>query len=178
MSGGPSRSLVPRLRKEMDALNLPERLRKPLTKRFNDLAKAYGQSLLTAEWEALRTELEQLRRWDIEVSQAEAEGRALAPPSPAFTNRGHEGGEVVAALHQLTLRAEIHAGLESPATEAQERLQAQAAMLQDRMGQGIEPKAPLAMAQEWCRIGPKTAACDTLRERFFNALLELAGPSH
>ena len=178
LSGGPSRSLVPRLRKEMDALNLPERLRKPLAKRFNDLAKAYGQSLLTAEWEALRTEMEQLRRWDIEVSQAEAEGRALAPPSPAFTNRGHEGGEVVAALHQLTLRAEIHAGLESPATEAQERLQAQAAMLQDRMGQGIEPKAPLAMAQEWCRIGPKTAACDTLRERFFNALLKLAGPSH
>lgn len=177
LSGAPSHSLVHRLRKEMDALNLPERLRKPLAKRFNELAQAYGQILLTAEWEALRTELEQLRRWDLEVSQAEAEGRELAPPSPAFTNRGHEGSEVAATLRQLTLRAEIHAGLESPKAEAQERLQAQAAMLQDRMGQGIEPKAPLAMAQEWCRIGPKTAACDPLRERFFNALLKLAEPS-
>ena len=177
LSGGPSRSLVGRLRKEMDALKLPERLRKPLTKRFNELAQAYSQSLLTAEWEALRAELEQLRRWDLEVSQAEAEGRDLAPPSPAFANRRHEGGELVADLRQLALRAEIHAGLESPETEAQERLQAQTAMLQDRMSQGIEPKTPLAMAQEWCGIGPKTAACDALRERFFNALAKLAEPS-
>ena len=177
LSGGPSRSLVPRLRKELDALKLPERLRKPLAKRFDELAQAYSQSLLTAEWESLRTELEQLRRWDLEVSQAEAEGRALAPPSPVFANRGHKGGDLIATLRQLTLRAEIHAGLESPDAEAQERLQAQTAMLQDRMSQGIEPKAPLAMAQEWCGIGPKTAACDALRERFFNALLKLAEPS-
>ena len=178
LADAPKRSLVPRLRRELDALNLPERLRKPFAKRFGELAKAYDQSLLAAEWEALRGELAQLQSWDVEVSQAEAEGRAVAPPDPAFADRGNDGGDLVAALRGLVLRVEVQAGVESPATEAGERLQVQTALLQDRMGQGIKPKAPLAMAQDWCRLGPKTAACDDLRERFFSALQKLAQPSH
>lgn len=177
LADAPKRSVVPRLRRELDALDLPERLRQRFAKRFGELAKAYDQSLLAAEWEALRRELAQLQSWDVEVSQAEAEGRTVAPPDPAFAERGNDGGDLVAALRGLVLRVEVQAGVESPAAEAEERLQAQTALLQDRMGQGIKPKAPLAMAQDWCRIGPKTAACDGLRERFFSALQKLAQPS-
>ena len=186
-NASPKRSLASRLRGDLEALELPDRLRFPLVKRFNDLARSYDQLLLAAEWEALRRRLEQLRSWDAQVSQAEAEDRDAPVPDPIFNGRGDgdgagdgdrkgSGGDVEAALLRLTLVAEIEAGIESPAAEAATRLQVQAAALQDRMGQRIGPKAPKEMAEDWCRIGPKTPACDPLRERFFTAVLALAQP--
>ena len=174
----PNRSLAARLRGELEALDLPERLRRPLAKRFDDLARSYGQLLLAAEWEMLRKKLEQLKSWDAEVSQAEAEGREAPVPAAIFNDRGKgEGGDVQEALLRLTLAAEVEAGIDSPAAEAGMRLQVQAEALQDRMGQRIGPKAPKELAEDWCRIGPKTAACDPLRERFFTAVLTLAQPA-
>ena len=179
----PSRSLATRLRRDLEALELPERLRRPLAKRFNDLARSYDQLLLAIEWEALRNKLEQLRSWDAEVSQAEAEGREGPVPDPIFNGRGEGDGEgrkdtsqVEEALLRLTLTAEIEAGIDSPEAEAGMRLQVQTAALQDRMGQRIGPKAPRELAEDWCRIGPKTPASDSLRERFFTALIALAQP--
>ncbi len=173
----PDLSLVPRLREQLDDIPLPERRRWAMERRFDELARAYNQHLLALDVKALKTELEQLKAWDIEVSQAEAAGRETDPPSPAFSGRGTEGDPTTALL-KLTLAVELDTGIPSPPEEAAERLQVQAQALQDRMGRRVERKTPRELAAAWCKIGPKDTACDPLRERFFTALLALAEPSH
>jgi hypothetical protein len=76
-------------------------------------------------------------------------------------------------LRRLTLEAEIAAGLESPEAERQQRLEVQVAALNETMGGRNVAKEPMDLVATWCRLSPKTAACDALRDRFFQAVIEL-----
>ena len=174
-SAPPDPALVGRLRGELHQLDLPGRRGRALEKRFDELARAYNQRLLAHELHLLNAELAQLKRWDAQVSEAEAEGRAPSLPSPAFTKRSAPG-DVPAALLRLTLLAELDAGIESPTAEAAQRLQVQAEALQDRMGARRTRKSPKALAEEWCGIGPKPPNCNPLRDRFFTALQAMTQP--
>ena len=170
------RATLSRLRAELYAIRLPERLEKGLHKRFDDIARSYNQLILAGEIEALCAELEQLRAWDAEVSRAEAEGRAIDPPAPAFAERIASGDEPGGELHRLALEAELLAGIESPAADRQLRLEVQVDALNQSMGRRAAEKEPRELAEAWCRLGPKSEASDALRERFFNAVLNLARP--
>lgn len=174
-SAPPDPSLVGRLRSELHGLDLPGRRGRALEKHFDELARAYNQRLLAHELHLLNAEVEQLKRWDAQVSEAEAEGRALSLPSPVFAKRSAPS-DLPAALLRLTLMAELDAGIESPAEEAAQRLQVQAEALQDRLGARQARKSPKALAEEWCGLGPKTNDCDPLRDRFFAALQAMAQP--
>ena len=169
------RATLARLRAELNGIALPDRLEKSVHKRFDDIARNYNQLILAGEIEALCEELDRLKTWDVEVSQAEAEGRALAPPAPVFAERSADDEEPLHVLHCLTLEAELLAGIESPAADRQLRLKVQVDALNQSMGQRTAEKEPRELADAWCRLGPKSDASQALRERFFDALLKLAG---
>ena len=170
----PDPALVHRLRTELDGLELPERRRRPAHRRFEDLARDYSEVLRIAKHKAALADLEQLEAWDVEVSQAEAEGRAVEAPAPEFKGREQGTGNCEQALRELTVAAEIQAGIESPSEDAELRLQVQVKTLNESMNHGTGRKAPRELAAEWCRTGPKTPASNPLRERFFAALRVLS----
>ena len=171
------RSLLARLRGELHSLNLPERRERAIRKRFDECARAYNQLILAGEAERLCAELEQLKAWDRQFSQAEAEGRAMEPPAPAFAERTAKGEEPVADLRRLTLEAEILAGIESPSADRPLRMELQVEALNRSMGRRADPRDPKGLAESWCRLGPKSEASDALRERFFQALAKLTQPA-
>ena len=170
----PDPALVHRLRAELDDLELPERRRRPAVRRFEDLARDYSEVLRIAKHKAALADLEQLMAWDVEVSQAEAEGRAVEAPAPEFAGRDQGTDNCAQALRELAVAAETQAGIESPPEDAKLRLQVQVKTLNESMNHGTGRKAPRELAAEWCRTGPKTPACDPLRERFFAALRVLS----
>ena len=170
------RATLSRLRTELYAIRLPDRLEKALHRRFDDIARSYNQLILAGEIEALCSDLEQLKAWDIEVSRAEAEGRAIDPPAPVFAERTADDDEPFQALHRLTLEAELLAGIESPPADRQLKLEVQVDALNQSMGRRAAEKEPPELAEAWCRLGPKSEASGPLRERFFSALLKLARP--
>ena len=171
----PDPALVHRLRADLDELELPERRRRPALRRFEELARDYGDVLRIAKHKAVLADLEQLEAWDLEVSQAEAEGRPIEAPAPQFVGRGQDSSNCEQALRELTVAAEIQAGLESPPQDAELRLRAQVKALNESINRGTRRKASPELATEWCRIGPKTPACNPLRKRFFSALRVLSG---
>ena len=171
------RATLSRLRAELNAIRLPERLEKSLHKRFDEIARSYNQLILAGEIAALCKELEQFKAWDIEVSQAETDGRALDLPAAIFAERAAAAAdEPRQALHRLTLEAELLAGIESPPADKQLRLEVQVDALNQSMGRRAADKEPRELAEAWCRLGPKSDASNGLRERFFNAVLKLARP--
>ena len=171
------RALLARLRGELDALNLPERRERPIRKRFDEIARSYNQLILAGEVERLCADLERLKVWDREFSQAEAEGRAMDPPAPLFQERTANGDEPVSALRRLALEAELLAGVESPPEDRPLRMELQVEALNRSMGRRAAERDPKELAEAWCRLGPKGAASDGLRERFFQALAKLAQPA-
>ncbi len=170
------RGTLSRLRADLYAIRLPERVEKNLHKRFDDIARGYNQLILAGEIELLCEELRQLKVWDIEVSDAEAAGRAIAPPAPCFADRPADADAPLPVLHRLTLEAELQAGVESPPEDRQLRLEVQVEALNQSMSQRAAEKEPRELAEAWCRLGPKGDAGKALRERFFTALLKLARP--
>ena len=163
-------ALVHRLRAEFNDLELPERRRRQAERRFDDLARDYGEVLRIAKRKTALAELEQLRAWDVEISQAEAEGRPVEAPAPEFVGRGQATGDCERTLREVAVAAEIQAGVESSPEDAELRLQVQVKTLNDSMNRGMRQKTPHELAAEWCRTGPKTPACDPLRDRFFAVL--------
>ena len=171
----PDPALVHRLRAELDDLKLPERYRRPALRRFEDLARDYSEVLRIAKHKAALAHLEQLEAWDLEISQAEAEGRPVQAPASEFEGRSQDATDSEQALRELTVAAEIQAGIESPPEDAELRLQVQVKTLNESINRGKGRKAPPELAAEWCRTGPKTPASDPLRTRFFAALRVLSG---
>ena len=170
------RATLARLRAELYAIKMPERVERSLHKRFDDIARSYNQLILAGEIDVLCEELNQLKAWDVEVSAAEAEGRAIPPPAPCFANRPADADEPLPTLHRLTLEAELQAGVESPPEDRQLRLEVQVEALNQSMGRRAAEKEPRELAEAWCQLGPKSEASDVLRERFFAAVLKLARP--
>jgi len=164
-----------------DLDRLPPPRRRPLAERRRDLQARYRQLLEAARLQAVREQLGAMARWDTEVSAAESAGNTteVAPPeglpAAAAQARAATSGEPVAAetLRRLTVRAELIAGLDSPAADESLRLELQVERLQAGLSGGGSEESAAALAEAWCRLGPKDAAADPLRERFFRALDKL-----
>jgi hypothetical protein len=160
---------------------LPPALRQPLAGRRRDLLARHQALLESKTALARRGRLEALRRWDEAVTEAETARRAsggteaLDLPDPCFAPRATRVRADVPldALRRLTLRAEQAAGIASPPEDAALRLEVQVERLRAGFAGGRRDD-PLELAESWCALGPKDAAVDALRMRFFAAVGRLA----
>ena len=169
-------------RRDMEAVDrLPPARRRDLQQRGRELADRYRALLREADLASVRARLEALARWDAEAGQAEREGRAvteLARPEGLADDvvrdrAGATGAATADVLRRLTVQAELAAGLGSPAEDEPLRLEVQVQRLQAGLSGGGSEESPEGMAAAWCRLGPKDAAAEVLRERFFKALAAL-----
>jgi hypothetical protein len=160
---------------------LPPARRRELQARRRELAESYQALLKEADRAAARARLDAMARWDAEASTAEREGRAVADVTrpeglgdDVVRDRADAGeptgGDV---LRRLAVQAELAAGIGSPAEDEALRLEVQVERLQAGLSGGGSEESPEAMAAAWCRLGPKDAAADALRNRFFAALSAL-----
>jgi len=160
---------------------LPAAQRRGPAERRQDLQARYRHLLDTAQRQAARERIAALARWDADVSAAEQAGRPAEIPVPdglpaaAAEARAAACGDPVAAdtLRRLTVRAELAAGLDSPAADETLRLELQVGRLQAGLSGGASEESAEALAEAWCRQGPKDGAADPLRERFFAGLDQL-----
>ena len=174
------RSLLAALRRDLKA---HEPLGGAERKRLQALTAAFEQRLGARHQAEAARRLDELEIQDQAVAAAERAAAALPDAAlallPAFAKRA-------AGKHDprdLTLEAEWLAGIESPAADAQRRLELQVAWLNQGMnGTARERPDPLALAERWCTLaaGADTAAHDGFRERLFAAcktLLQSASQS-
>ncbi len=173
-------SLAARLRAELAKISLSAQARRQIERRFDAAAEAWAGLLRSRRAAAQREDMARLKALDLLVSRAEVAGEPLPPVTHEFSGRGAPGctagvelPSVADQLLRLTLLAEIHADVQSPAEDADQRLALQVETLNERMTQGASAQ-PRELVAEWCRIGPKPAELDPLRERFFAALQALA----
>jgi exonuclease SbcC len=156
---------------------LPERTQQGLQRRFDELARSYRNLLQNKARDAERSRLQQLKLWDEAVGAREAAERAGQDsdgslPDPVFDPRAQTINDELPLerLRALAIRAELLAGMESPASEGDLRMQIQVDRLNAGMSQQQTDPEPLELAGDWCGIGPKHEGCADLRERFFAAL--------
>ncbi|MDZ7670688.1 MAG: DUF349 domain-containing protein [Gammaproteobacteria bacterium] len=174
-------------RQTADIEGLPPGRRRTLEQRRSELAGRYTKLLAEQRQSQARAQLWAVKRWDETVAEAEAAGSVAAPVAAdpeadqavsedVAAARRRSAGQAVPleALRRLTVRAELAAGRESPAEDEALRLEVQVERLQAGLsGAGRGEEKPDALADEWCRLGPKDAAAAPLRERFFDALAAL-----
>ncbi len=78
----------------------------------------------------------------------------------------------VEELRRMTVRAELAASLDSPAEDEPLRLQLQVERLNAGFSGSADTADPLTLARRWRDLGAKSEAAETLRDRFFTALLK------
>lgn len=157
---------------------LPERHYRALERRLDEAARHYRDLLRRQARDAERSRLAELRQWDADVTAQETARREsgqtaeLTLPDPLFEPRLETLDNPVPeeALRELAIRAELLAGVESPAADAERRLRIQVDQLNAGMGRHATAPDPLDLAREWCAMGPKHASVHALHERLFNAL--------
>lgn len=159
--------------------SLPERLARPLNRELDEILKA-GQQMLTEQRSARDlARLHGLKAQDEAVSALEqrqmtGESVDITPPDPLFAERGAADSAAPVAsevLTRLTIEAEIAAGLDS--VESDLRMGIQVEMMNAGRGREALDATPEKLAARWCRLGPKDAGADPLRERFFAAISRL-----
>ncbi len=170
-----------------DVDRLPQSRRRPLATRRTELLEAYG-ALLDAQRRAARRQwLLDLARWDEAMTAAEA--ARTGGGDAAFAEPPEGGGKLLEArlaaagepppredARRLAVKAELAAGLGSPAEDEPLRLEVQVERLQAGLSGGDNgAEDPRALAEAWCRLGPKDDAFTGLRERLFAALTSMLG---
>ncbi len=164
---------------------LPASRRRALSERREALERGYRRLLKERQLRLAARRLEAARLWDIAAAEAETAGSAMPDPADPDAVSGEvlearraaaDGAVPSADLHRLTIRAELAAGLPSPAEDKPLRMEVQVGRLQAGLsGAGADPGAA-DLVGDWCRLGPKDASIEPLRERFFSALTALQKP--
>lgn len=174
-----------RFRQETDEVNrLPPPRRRALNERRAQLMTDYG-ALLDAQRRAGREEaLEAFARWDEAMTATEmarrdgGEAEAPAPPAGAAglleARLASDGEAPWEAARRLAVKAELIAGLESPDEDEPLRLEVQVERLQAGLSGSAREEGPQALAEAWCRLGPKDDRFAGLRERTFAAISKLS----
>ncbi|MEM8766084.1 MAG: DUF349 domain-containing protein [Pseudomonadota bacterium] len=153
---------------------LPDRLRRPLARSFDELMGAGEQVLRDARAAAAVTRIDTLERLDAEVAAIEQRRQAgedltFEAPDPLFSGRGEAGPALdPEALSRLVIEAEIAADLESAETELRMALQVE--LMNAGRGREALEADPDDLTRRWCAAGPKDATADPLRQRFFEAI--------
>ncbi|HEY5645766.1 MAG TPA: DUF349 domain-containing protein, partial [Pseudomonadales bacterium] len=158
---------------------LPERLRRPVERAYDQLVRAAQQELRNRRLAEERQRLINLKSLDeqvteLEIRQQAGESIAFEAPDPIFAGRcaGDDATVPSEALTRLVIEAEIAAGLES--IEGDLRMAIQVELMNTGRGREVLEADPEALTERWCQVGPKDASIAALRERFFRAIGKLS----
>jgi len=133
---------------------LPERLLKPLERRFAELERD------------LRAQLKARA-----AAEREREIQSLIASDAATSESSDVVDEVT--VRRLVLEAELAAELDSPAEDRELRMGLQVELMNAGRSRAALDADALDLARRWHELGPKPQGLDTLRERFANALKTL-----
>jgi hypothetical protein len=114
-----------------------------------------------------------LSEHEIAGTQIDSEALTQANVASVFANRTTRDGDVFERCREMTISAELIAGMESPEEDADLRLRLQVELLKAHVGQNQTPRGVDDLVRQWCEIGGKTSATAPLRERMFNAVKHL-----
>lgn len=164
-----------------DVDRLPQDRRRSLAERRSRLVARYNGLLDEQRRSSRREALAELARWDACAAAAEIVrgqgGDAPIPDAPAGAEHlrearlACEGGDVPReAARRLAVKAELAAGRESPPEDEPLRLEIQVERLQAGLSGTARAEDPQALAEDWCRLGPKDDELAPLRDRLFAAL--------
>ncbi len=136
-------------------------------KRLDGAERAWRERLADEKRHAELAELSQWSQWDQAMSHAEQNAAAIEAPHKWFHARA-AGSATACDWLKLVIEAEIAADMPSPEADHGRRMEIQVEM----MNAGVRPQDHdyKYHLQRWCESGPKDAAADALRERFFAAL--------
>jgi hypothetical protein len=159
---------------ESQLATLGERARElRLDSTSRDALKSYKQQIrikrAQTQKDGQQKRLDELRAWDVEVSNAEVSGETIPSPHGWFNERIADKAKPL-DLHRLTMEAEIAADIAGPREERSARM----ALQIELMNRGVRNMQLIDnqdLLQRWCNSGPKSATDDVLRERFFTALI-------
>ena len=159
---------------------------------FDELLTRYQTLLARQGAQAELDTLRSLRAADAAVAKFEAQRAAggsdsLEAPAACFVQRLKQPGPApdLQVLSAAAIRAELLAGVESPASDQELRLQIQVEQLNAGMSRERATPSVMQLAEQWCALGPKywgsdpdsSASCDALRARLFDALERALGTS-
>lgn len=137
-------------------------------KRIDSAQSDYREALKKEDANRERRDLQQWQQWDEQVSLAEQSSTTIEPPHAIFAGRTN-GTAQADDLLNLTLEAEIAADLPSPQQDQGARMALQIEFM-NAGKRNLAGEDYRQLRQRWCEAGPKDAAANTLRERFFKAL--------
>ena len=155
-------------------LNELEHLDRGTLKKARDLEDEFHARLKQKAAAKKLATLTELQALDEKTTAAELAGVAIPPEvleaNNLFANRAT--GEAHAHL-DLVLEAETQCGIESPATDAQRRLELQVKWLNEGMNSGARKSLDgKELVERWCALQGTTDS-DGLRERLFAAATQL-----
>ncbi len=136
-------------------------------KRLDDAERAWRTRQAAQKRSAELAELAQWSQWDQEVSEAEQSAAAMEAPHKWFNARA-AGTATDQDWLELVIEAEIAADMPSPEADQGRRMEIQVEMM--NAGTRPQDRDYKFHLQRWCESGPKDAAADALRERFFAAI--------
>ena len=173
---------------------LPRDKANVLRRRFEELERSYRALLRDAAQHAVYAELD---RWnELDATLSELEQRAHSGESVQLPDLETFAlsltGEVKTRLNNIVsdstpaepaeddrrrsmaIEVEIAAGIESPETDKQRRLELQVERLNRGMTGQRDSEDPLELAIRWCSLQAQSPDASAFRERFFSALRRLA----
>ncbi len=175
---------------------LPRDKADALRRRFEELEQSYRSLLSDAAQHAIYTELDRWKELDATLSELEQRARAGETVEPPDVDRfaltltdavlqrlNRAAGQTPGSTaddegfrQSMAIEAEIAVGFESPETDQQRRLELQVERLNRGMsGQRDSEEDPLELAIRWCSMPGGDPDINGLRDRFFDALRQLAG---
>ena len=136
--------------------------------RFDDLTRHYIRAIDAAAAQAVIDKIRQFKAWD---------SAPLDPlPHKFFAPRAGTDMQADSGVYcDLTIEAELAAGIDGPPGEQERRM----ALQVERLNQGFRDRGsqrdePMALIERWCGLPPASDSTDSLRDRFFRAVEALA----
>lgn len=167
------RSLLTKLKTDFDAI---DQLDRGVTKRARDLEDRFTAKIKEKAAAQKQATLGDLERLDEQAATSELAKQPIAEEVLAANKVFAERTAGAATAHlDLVLEAESQAGIDSPAEDAQRRLELQVEWLNAGMNSGARKSADgMELAQRWCALH-STERSNNLRARLFAAASKLLG---
>ena len=161
------RSLLNTVKSDLDEF---EHLDRDVIKRARRLEETFTAKLAQKAAAAKAQKLSDLKTLDIKAAASELAGESVSDEVKAQNSSFSSRTEAEANAHlDLVLEAETEAGIESPASNSQRRLELQVERLNAGMNSGARStKNAMELASQWCAL-KATPESEALRSRLFAA---------
>jgi len=169
------RGLLGSVKRDLDEF---EHLDRDVIKRARGLEAAFSAKLAQKSLAVKAQKLSQLKSLDVQAATSEQANQAVHDDvksnNPIFAKRK----DPRASAHlDLVLEAETQAGIESPASDSQRRMELQVLRLNAGMNSAARSaRSGIELAEHWCSL-KATAESEALRDRLFTAAQTLLASS-